>query len=126
MCLLKFSPKFARLDLITVLLCVPPILAAGSVWGYCYYRYWRVIPREEAAALAQEAVVKRVEKLRAEGMDLRPVDSWRLLGTNAEPMEWSVEFRVIRPNSKRAMISFVVTNGSPGWAARNTGTYIEK
>lgn len=110
----------------TVLLCLPPILGAGYVWGYCYYQYWRVIPLEEAAKRAQEAIVKRVEKLRSEGMDLRPVDTWRLLGTNAEPMEWSVEFRVIRPDSKRVMIGFVVTNGSAGWVAHKTDTYIEE
>lgn len=123
---MKFVPNYARSSLITVLLCLPPILGAGYVWGHCYYRYWRVIPLEEAAKLAQEAIVKRVEKLRSEGMDLRPVDNWRLLETNAEPMEWSVELRVIRPDSKKVMIGFVVTNGSAGWVAHKTHTYIEE
>ena len=112
---LRFQSVEARSQFMTILLCLVPVAATCFTWMHLYDAHWKTISEQEAADIAQRAVVAHVNGLRAEGFNIRPVDGWRLTGTNAQPPAWRVVLRAIGSTSQVNFVEVTFSSGSNGW-----------
>lgn len=111
----------------TILLILPPVIAAVWAWTHAYSVYWRQISEQEAARIAQGMAVKYCKALRAEGwLWVSTAETWRLRGTNATVGQWMAYLSVTRSNSRPYELTFSVTNGASGWMAQNILSFPEE